>query len=497
MDDVEVGATAAVEPTMAGAALGRALASLRDVLFVTDEDLRFSYVSPSAEAVLGYRVDELLGRTPLVLLHPDDHEVARRLMAERFAGRVGTTITHRSLHADGRVLFLETSVDVLSEGDAFRGAVFGSRDVTERIEERQRLERAVALRGALVEVTNELLASPLDARFFPYALERTIALVPDAQGGSMLLLRDDGSYGFEAAVGYDLEALRTITLTPAELRRRDPPRAERLAMRRNDGRLSEAKFARFVEVGRLDGIRMTLSVPMLVGGRVHGYLNLDNFQRDDAFDDEDVAIAEAIAAQVSVALQRRMLEQDLQAERERYERMASHDALTGLPNRRLFQDRLQQALAHARRRDRRVGVLIIDLDGFKLVNDRHGHEVGDALLQAVGGLLTTGIRSEDTVARLGGDEFGVVLADVNDAEDAAAVGGKLLHAISRPQSAAGAWVRLGASVGVAVFPDHGIDPDGVMRAADDAMYRVKEDGKDGVLIADVDVNEDPRLRRDR
>jgi diguanylate cyclase (GGDEF)-like protein/PAS domain S-box-containing protein len=489
---VEVGVDEAVGPVQ-GTLLRQALDALRDVVLVTDADLRFTYVSRSVQAVLGYEVEGLLGRSPLDLLPVDDHADARRLIEDRFAGRVGRPITHRSLHADGRVRWLETVIDVLVDDGAFRGAVFSARDVTERIEERHRLERELAFRGALVEVTNELLAASLDARFSQQALERTIARVPDAQGGSMLLLRADGSFGFEAAVEFDLAVLRSITLTDAELGRREPPRVERLAVRAYEGRLSEEKFERFAHAGRLDDIRVTLSVPMVVGGRVHGYLNLDNFERDEAFDDDDVAIAGAIAAQVSVALQRRMLEHDLEAERARYEQMASHDALTELPNRRLFQDRLQQALARARRRDRRVGVLYIDLDGFKGVNDRHGHDAGDAVLKAIGSLLTNGVRAEDTVARLGGDEFGVLLADVNDAEDAASVGGKLLVALSTPVTVGGTQVRLGASVGVAVFPDHGLDPDAVMRAADDAMYRVKDDGKDGVRIADDEVGDDPRL----
>jgi diguanylate cyclase (GGDEF)-like protein/PAS domain S-box-containing protein len=473
-----------IERKMRGSVLRRAMDSLRDVLLVTDERMRFVYVSRSIRDVLGYRAEEVVGLTPIDMLHPEEHDIARRFIADRFEGRVGSTLTHRSLHADGRVRYLETMIDVLRDGDEFRGAVFSARDVTDRIEERQRLEREVAFRGALVEVTNELLAATLDASFYQHALERTVALVPDAQGGSMLLLRDDGTFGFEAAVGFDLEVLRSIALTAAELGRLEPPRAERLAVRVDDGRLSPEKYARFARAGRLDEIRVTLSVPMVVAGRVRGYLNLDHFERDDAFDRDDVAIAEAIAAQVSVALQRRMLEHDLEAERARYEQMASHDALTELPNRRLFQDRLQKALAHAKRRDRRVGVLYIDLDGFKEVNDRYGHDAGDLLLQRIGTVLAAGVRSEDTVARLGGDEFGVLLADVHDAEDAASVGGKLLVALSEPALVAGVRVRLGASVGVAVFPDHGVDPDAVMRAADDAMYRVKDEGKDGVRIAD-------------
>jgi diguanylate cyclase (GGDEF)-like protein len=237
------------------------------------------------------------------------------------------------------------------------------------------------------------------------------------------------------------------------------------------------------DAGRLETICMTLSVPIVLGGEVRGYLNLDNFEDPDAFDGDARSVADAISSQVAVALQRLTLEQDLQRERARYEVLATHDALTGLPNRRLFQDRLEQALAYARRDGHPVAVLYLDLDGFKAVNDEKGHDVGDALLKAVAERLDATVRREDTVARLGGDEFGVVLVSVREPADALDVGRKLRVALHEPQDVNGAPVQLGASVGVAVYPFDGVTADALMRAADGAMYAVKAEGKGGVRRA--------------
>ena len=464
--------------------LRRVLGSLRDVLVLTDAELRMTFVSPSIEAVLGYTPASLLGRSILDLLHPDELPIAAAHAENRFAERQGRTLTHRTIHADGRVRYCESMIEVLEEDGVYTGVVFNARDVTERVEERARLEREVAFSRSLVELTNELLAARLDARFHQYAMERAIALVPDAQGGSMLL-RDgaDGGYRYVAAVGFDLEALRGVRLRATELARSYPPRVERVRVAETASKLGADTLAVMREVGRVEAIRATLSVPIVVAGEARGYLNLDNFEDDEAFREDAQAIASAISSQVAVALQRLTLEADLQRERARYERLAGHDPLTGLPNRRLFQDRLEQALAQARRGGGAVAVAYLDLDGFKAVNDERGHDAGDAVLTAVGRRLADAVRDQDTVARLGGDEFGALLLDVGGAEEAALVANKLRAAIRVPLDLPGGDAHLDASVGVALFPDHGGDVDALMRAADGAMYRVKSDGRGGVRVA--------------
>jgi len=170
------------------------------------------------------------------------------------------------------------------------------------------------------------------------------------------------------------------------------------------------------------------------------------------------------------ATERRKLEHKLQT-------MAHYDALTDLPNRTLFFDRLQQATRLAGRNDHMVGLLFIDLDGFKNANDQYGHEYGDRLLQEVARRLQQQVRKSDTVARMGGDEFTVILQQVNGRGDCERVAGEILESINAPYTIDGKESRLGASIGISLYPEDSTDADALLNMADKAMYRVKHDGK--------------------
>jgi diguanylate cyclase (GGDEF)-like protein len=175
---------------------------------------------------------------------------------------------------------------------------------------------------------------------------------------------------------------------------------------------------------------------------------------------------QVIARNVATATQRVRRHRDLI-------RRAYFDTLTGLPNRSLFQDRLQQAVAQARRASRRLAVLYLDLDDFKWVNDTLGHHAGDELLRRMASVLTSSLRETDTVARLAGDEFAIVLPDVGDARQIDKVLATLRSRLQKPARIAGHDLKLRASIGVAVFPLHAQDADALLRSADAAMYRVK------------------------
>jgi diguanylate cyclase (GGDEF)-like protein/PAS domain S-box-containing protein len=165
------------------------------------------------------------------------------------------------------------------------------------------------------------------------------------------------------------------------------------------------------------------------------------------------------------------------AAEQQIEYQAYHDALTGLANRRLFQEHLSLALALAQRRERMVAVLFLDLDHFKLVNDSLGHTVGDALLRQVAQRLKGAVREGDTVARVGGDEFTIVLQEVAHRSDAAVVANKVLEAIAAPLEVNGHRLYITTSIGITLFPEDGDDAETLLKNADAAMYRAKDEGR--------------------
>ncbi|WP_254434933.1 diguanylate cyclase domain-containing protein [Magnetospirillum sp. UT-4] len=164
---------------------------------------------------------------------------------------------------------------------------------------------------------------------------------------------------------------------------------------------------------------------------------------------------------------------------ERIKRLAHHDSLTGLPNRNLLTDRMDHAVARIRRHGGRMAVLYVDLDKFKPINDTLGHEAGDSVLCEVAVRLRGCVRSTDTVARVGGDEFVVAIEEITRPDEAARVARKIIKTLEAPIDYRGTPCRVGASIGVAVFPDDGATLEDVCKAADVAMYRVKHSGRNG------------------
>jgi diguanylate cyclase (GGDEF)-like protein/PAS domain S-box-containing protein len=158
---------------------------------------------------------------------------------------------------------------------------------------------------------------------------------------------------------------------------------------------------------------------------------------------------------------------------ERLTHAARHDELTDLPNRTLLNDRLRAGIARAERYQRKLGVVYLDLDDFKPINDHYGHETGDCLLQAVANRLRDTMRQSDTVSRVGGDEFIVSLEQIKSENDAIAAANKLDIALKQPFSVLGKQIDISASIGIAVYPEHGHDPATLLRHADQAMYTAK------------------------
>jgi diguanylate cyclase (GGDEF)-like protein len=185
---------------------------------------------------------------------------------------------------------------------------------------------------------------------------------------------------------------------------------------------------------------------------------------------------------IKYAIERQHLLLEMEKARELEQHLAYHDVLTSLPNRLLFYDRLQQALAHAKRYSGLLAIMFIDLDGFKQINDSKGHAVGDKLLQNVAMRLKQLMRESDTIGRLGGDEFTILLKGVKSAQNIIKVAEKVLHGLAKPYVFDGHTLPLTASIGVSIYPHDGEDIETLIKKADYAMYRAKSSGKNNFQL---------------
>ncbi|PMR69403.1 EAL domain-containing protein [Halomonas heilongjiangensis] len=178
----------------------------------------------------------------------------------------------------------------------------------------------------------------------------------------------------------------------------------------------------------------------------------------------------------------------LRENEKRVRQLAYYDALTGLPNRRLLEDRLELAIRHAHRQDQRLAVIFIDLDHFKRVNDTLGHAVGDELLLRVAERLHHRLREDDTLARLGGDEFLVLLPELDGPDEVTRVARRLIEAVSEPFELGGREFRVGCSLGISLYPDDGATPEDLVRNADAAMHRAKQQGRNTYRLYQAEMH---------
>jgi diguanylate cyclase (GGDEF)-like protein/PAS domain S-box-containing protein len=176
--------------------------------------------------------------------------------------------------------------------------------------------------------------------------------------------------------------------------------------------------------------------------------------------------------------------------------LAHFDELTNLPNRNLFYDRLDQAVARAKRYHQKFAILFMDLDGFKQVNDEFGHHVGDSLLGMVAERLTKSARDMDTVARVGGDEFVFILNNIEQADNVSLVANKILESLSRPFVVKGKSCSIGCSIGISIFPDDTEEADTLVKMADDAMYIAKKGGRNNYQFFNAQPGKEPFMHQE-
>lgn len=425
---------------------------LLDAVCVVDGQGRFVFVSAAGERIFGYTPEEMVGMEPLALVHPEDRGRTRLTIEEILSGQAKPYFENRYVRKDGSIAHIMWSAS-FSEADQLRVAV--ARDVTE-------LKHAEAMQKALYEISEAVNASVNLASMLARIHKMLIGLV--SCDGFLVALCDPSKQPIDICFVADPDAnapdQQVLARSLAEAERSGSGSAMHLV----DNRAGTAASAQSA-----DPANAWLTLPLQSDDRLIGLLAVYSQAGKGRFDEKDTSLLRYVATQLAGAIKRKQNQANL-------EFMASHDALTGLPNRALFSDRLETALAMARRDQGHLAILFVDLHRFKQVNDNHGHEIGDRLLQAVARRLAESVRESDTVARLGGDEFVVLLANLGAPGNAAGVAEKLMRSLTIPYQLGDLTLHMTPSVGLALYPEDGEDAVSLLRHADDAMYREKHYG---------------------
>jgi diguanylate cyclase (GGDEF)-like protein/PAS domain S-box-containing protein len=439
---------------------------LVDAICVVRADTEIVFISAASERIFGYRPEEMIGRRMSEFMHPGDRERtlahAQQLMTHESPGY----FENRYVHKDGSVVDLMWTAR-WSANDGVRVAV--ARDITgrKRAESMQAALYAIseaahttADLGALFQRVHEIIAGLLPAQNFFVALY-------DAE-------RDELSFpycvdDFDAAPAP--RPLNSGTLS-AEVVRSGRP-----LLLRSDDSSNVSERVQAIMARRPPGHAPLawLGVPLIAQRGVIGTLVVQSYTGDVTYGDGDTHLLQFVSTQVAAAIERKQIEA-------RLNHMARYDHLTDLPNRALFRDRLQIAVARARRDMERVAMLYLDLDRFKEINDQLGHAAGDQLLCEVTRRLRGCVRESDTVGRLGGDEFAVLLPCITQPEDAMAVAEKIRRELHRPFELDDRQTVISGSIGIALYPDHGDNEDALLKLADDAMYAAKRRGGNRLLM---------------
>jgi diguanylate cyclase (GGDEF)-like protein len=437
-----------------------AVSATRHLLAVSlgPDDLRLHAKGFSSDAEAQRVAAEILAE------QPDDRRGSRLIVdvtsGDRVFGRLAALFPEgaRFFPAERRLL------------EAYAATAAAALNVATALEEaRRQNETARALLA--------LASSLADARSVDVVAQRLAEAVPAVVGShratvlvwepERLVLSYRGITGVDPATE---AAMRAAYLRPSDIPELVQMLAAPAPVRIPIGEASPALRVVFERAG-VDGACI---VPLVARGEFYGVVTAP-IPSDVELTDDMWERLRGVASQGATALQNAQLVEQIHHQ-------ALHDSLTGMPNRVLFEDRLAHALATSKRDGAQVGVLFVDLDGFKNVNDTYGHAIGDELLKQVARRLVGTVRATDTVARLGGDEFVVVLASVVGIEDAVLVAEKALEVMRLPFQVTGHVLSVSASVGVTIAHD-GDDPESLLNHADGAMYRAKAAGRDQLAVA--------------
>ncbi|MBI3525323.1 MAG: diguanylate cyclase [Betaproteobacteria bacterium] len=426
------------------AALSRASNNILDAIVesivCSDIDGHIIFWNSGAEQLYGYSADEAIGRH-VSMLYPRGAEgeaYSRNLAEQLRTGQANEGDVWRCKKSGERVFIHRTSAPLRDKNGRLIGLVAHAIDITRR----KLAEDALAERDMQLREQHTLYQAMLDAQ---------------SMAGVGLVILDDGRAAFanQAAAqitGYSVDELMALSHFNQVTHPDDRERVQNNYHRRLNGEVFDNRYD--ISILTKDGRRREVEIAVST-------------------------IKGAAGTQILVVLvditERKNTAQVIQ-------HLALHDALTGLSNRTLLFDRLDSAISAARRRNSSFALFFLDLDNFKPINDELGHDAGDLVLKIIAERLHNSVRESDTVARVGGDEFVLVLQDVHGRKAALAVAEKTIAALSQPISTGSKLCEVGATLGIALYPEHGEDADTLMRHADAAMYAAKRLGKNRCLL---------------
>jgi diguanylate cyclase (GGDEF)-like protein/PAS domain S-box-containing protein len=442
---------------------------------------RWRYVSPQIEKILGYTPEEWTADPTLWsrLLHPEDRE---RALSPEARGTIGDRnpppLDYRMVTRDGRVVWILDEA-VLEPDElavpVWHGVLY---DITERKKAEQELRRAAAQQAAVAQLGGRALKDGTPERLMSEAAE-LLTEIEGVEGACVWEIGRDGRRlrlraGLEAQlVGSERASAARDSHAGAAL---DSKLHAIVADWSAEGRFSMPPALRVM------GIRSSLAVPIEGKEGPFGVLDIHSTE-PHRFTPQDVHFVQASANVLADAIERHAADQALR-------HRVLHDSLTGLPNRLSFVDSLNDALRRSKASGSPVGILFLDLDNFKLINDSMGHHAGDELLRAVAPRLRSHLRPGDIVARFGGDEFGILVDRLADEEEAVAIADRIAASFAEPYAMHGVDHFVSASVGIAVARPSGREPadaDLLIRDADAAMYRAKERGRARCELFDAEM----------
>ena len=443
---------------------------------------RWRYVSPQVEEILGYSPEEWVADPGLWArqLHPEDRERALEQETRKALGqRNAPPVDYRMITRDGDLVWILDEA-VLESDDAgtpvWHGVLY---DITERKLAEQELQRAAAQQAAVARLGGRALQDGDPDALMGEAVSLMTGI--DGVDGACIWGAGREGQSLQLLAGLDVHLAGP---GPQASAARDCHAGAALDSGLHvivDDWSSERRFSMPPALRAL-GLRSSLAVPIDGKERPFGVFDVHSTE-PNRFTPQDVHFVQASANVLADAIERHFADQALR-------HRVLHDSLTGLPNRLSFVDALDDALKRGAVSGSPVGILFLDLDHFKLINDSMGHHAGDELLRAVAPRLRAHLRPEDVVARFGGDEFGILAHRIDDEKEAVAIADRIAAAFAEPYSMGGAEHFVTASLGIAVARPSARDPvdaEQLIRDADAAMYRAKERGRARCELFDAEM----------